>query len=420
MEPNAPRDPKDALLECAAFRQLPPELLEQVLHCMKPFACVADDLLIAQGTPGDALYLILEGSARVVLHLPDGADHTVGRLGPGDIAGEMSLLTREPRNADVIAEQPIRALRLPTDDFERLTAATPLLGVVLTELLAERLGTTSPDGLGGKLLDGYRVIRCLGRGGMSVVYEARREADDFPVALKMMSHRLLYQSGALARFRQEEEIAAGMRHENVARLFGSFGAYKTRFLVMELYDGPALGGWIRERGPFPEDEARSVLAQLARGLHYIHGLGVVHRDVKPRNVIVTRDGVVKLMDFGLSKGGLDAGDDTMTLPNTLIGTPSYMSLEQLSGKPLDSATDLYGWACTAYELVAGTPLFRPGDIVELIRQKSSIVLPPAGEIGHGISAELHELIRVGLSADPAERRLALGEIGDWPTVPLSP
>jgi CRP-like cAMP-binding protein len=182
--------------------------LAELLAVMQLHEYAAGDHLIEQGDPAEFLLLILTGTAWARVRDTPQDRPPVGKFGPGDIVGEMSLITDEPRTADVVAETPVRALQLSTSDFHVLTERHPDLRVVLTDVMADRLGHAKFDGLGGKDIHGYQVVQCVGRGGMGVVYEALDVAKGTRVALKMMNHRLIYQPNALRRFRREAAILA--------------------------------------------------------------------------------------------------------------------------------------------------------------------------------------------------------------------
>ncbi|HXV74742.1 MAG TPA: protein kinase [Candidatus Polarisedimenticolaceae bacterium] len=398
-------DPIAFLAAIPAFDGLPRELLGAMHERMEPRTFDKGDLLIRQDDTGEFLLVLTEGTADVSVRQSDGTRRTIGRVKAGDIVGEMALITGESRGADVEARERVRALALAATAFDRLARRTPLLGVVLTNLIADRLGDTSGDVLGGKTLNGYRIDRCVGRGGMAVVYEARRDADDRLVALKMMSHRLVYDSAALSRFRQEADVVERLEHENIARVFSRFSAFGTHFLVMEFLDGTTLDA-LRERGkPMPEALARPMVGQLSRALGYVHGRGMVHRDLKPGNVMITVDGRVKLMDFGLVKPLVITDERTATHEMKLVGTPSYMAPEQFSGEEFDHRVDIYALACLTLSMLLGEKVFRATNLLDLARRKLAYGVPPRREIGGGVSEEMHEFIVRGM--DPRqERRLA--------------
>lgn len=407
--PVADQDAWRTFCRCAPFATLPPVLLQEVFAAVEPRAYDAGDRLIREGDPGDGLLVLLAGTAHAALR--DGT--SVGAFTTGDVVGEMALVTREPRTADVIADTPVRALWLPAASFDRLAARHPVLAKVLTDLVAERLGRSHRDGLGGKTIDRYRIDRCLGRGGMAIVYHAHDEQTGKPVALKMMSHRLVYEAAALARFHQEAELLRSLSHPNLAALERLFPAYNTYFLVMEYCDGIDLGRLVQLRRALPEAQARPILGQLAVALDYVHQRGIVHRDLKPANVMLTRSGVVKLMDFGLAAAAVEMGDETCFAPAGFEGTPAFMAPEQLSNVPLDRRVDVYAFACIAYELVTGRTLFRGTTLVELIQEKLTLRLPEAGRIGSGISDELHRFLIAALTPGRDERLASVAPLMAW-------
>jgi serine/threonine protein kinase len=325
----------------------------------------------------------------------------------------MALITGESRGADVVAREPVEALALDAEEFHRLARKHPALGIVLTNLIADRLGRADWDILGGKIFEGYEILQCVGRGGMAIVYEARETAHDRRVALKMMSHRLVYDVASLSRFSQEADIVQGLEHENIARLFGRFSAYGTHLLVMEFIDGPGLDQLVKKHKAMTEEHVRPIVGQLASALGYVHERNLLHRDLKPSNVMLTREGTVKLMDFGLAKPLLNLDDRTITHEHALIGTPSYMAPEQLSGEDLDRSVDVYGLACLAYTLLAGRRLFDSKSLLELARSKLATSIPPAEEIGGGISSEMHEFLCRGLQPAREDRLSSVDGLIHW-------
>jgi len=399
-----------ALENCEAFTQLLPRLLDGVFAQMSEQVYEPNETIIRQGDPGDSVMVVLEGS--VVVALRDG--DTVQRittLGSHELIGEMALVTGEPRSADVLAEGDVRVLRLPADAFQELAFCNPELGVVMTALVASRLGEQSIDGMGGKEVGGYRIVRCVGRGGMAVVYEA--EGEEGRVALKMMSHRLLYERGAMARFEREASTLQSLQHRNIAKVHRNFPAFRTLFYAMEFCDGPVLADLIARHHPVGEDQARGIIGQVASALHYMHGEHVVHRDLKPSNLMLTQGGQVKLTDFGLAKPTGFTPGTSITEERTLLGTPLYMPPEQLAGEECDAAADVYALGCVAFELIAGRPAFRASTFTKLVEEKMSFGLPAADDIGGGVSAEMHAFLERCLRRDPRARDVDLATVAGW-------
>lgn len=410
--PDAQPSTWDLFRKCRALAVLPEVALREVFAAAEARAYQAGDALVTQGDPAEGLLILLEGSAHARLRRQDGA-HTLGRFTAGDIVGEMALVTHGPRTADVIADSAVRALLLPTATFDALAVRHLQLSLVLTTLVADRLGQGTHDGFGGKSVAGFRIMRCIGRGGMSVVYQAQDETSGEVVALKMMSYRLIYDAEALARFHQESDIHQSLEHENIARLKRLLPAYRTYFLVMELCDGMDLRRIVKLRGGLPEPEVRAILGQLAQALEYVHGRGLVHRDLKPANVLITREGRVKLTDFGLAMTVVIPEDDQTRAPDRVLGTPAFMAPEQLTGGSLDRRTDVYGLGCLAYELLTGSSLFVATNTMELMLAKATVQLPPASEIGDGISPALYAFLRGALNIDPDQRPSSLQPLVTW-------
>lgn len=410
-----PSDEYERILSsCKPFSGLPEELLAALLERMTETFYEKGEKLIRQDVRGGSLQLLLEGRAAVIVDagLEDPAE--VAEVTVGDVIGEMALISGELTSADVIARTPVRVLDLPAEDFHELARLRPEIAVVLTRLIAQRLGRADADALGGKLIHGYRIIRCVGRGGMAVVYEAGREADGQVFALKMMSHKLTYDTIALARFREETKLLDGFDHDNLARLVDRFSAYGTHFLVMEYCEGPGLDKVAASRVPIPEELVRPITGQIAVALDYVHNRGVLHRDIKPSNAMLTGDGLIKLIDFGVARPIKQTGDRTQTLETILVGTPFYMAPEQLDDTTeIDQRVDSYALACMTYEFLAGERLFKKSSSFSMWQQKMSLKLPPRETIGAGISEEMYDSLRRNLDPDPARRSFTVAAQAAW-------
>ena len=409
----ADRASREVLLESEVFRALRPRLVDQVFSAARERSYDPNETIIRQGQQGDSLFVVIDGEARVLLRGHDGTIRTIAKLSRGSVAGEMSLITQDPATADVVATTEVRVLVLSAKDFDGLAAKNPELTIVLTNVVADRLGRALHDGLGGKVLHGYQILGCVGRGGMAVVYEATELATGERVALKMMSHRLVYQPGAFSRFEREARIVLPLEHDNIARLKGHFPAFRTEFIVMEFCEGATLADVLARHGAFPENQAKRVLGQLASALQFVHDRGVVHRDVKPGNVMLTPSGRVKLMDFGLAKEDRMVTEDTATQSGTVLGTPLYMPPGQMTGDESGPTIDVYSFACIAYELIVGKPFFEGRTTRGLLQDKLTRRVPAPHEIGPGISPELHELLVSGLQNEPENRLASLTASAAW-------
>ena len=199
----------------------------------------------------------------------------------------------------------------------------------------------------------YRLERRLGVGGMSTVHLAFDTTLERYVAVKLLAEHLAADDAFVARFRREALAAARLVHPNIVQVFdfGSDDASGRQFIVMEFVDGNSCAEILRDRGPLAPRDAVDILTQACRGLDYAHRNGVVHRDVKPGNLMVNTEGVVKLADFGIAKA---AEQSDITKVGSVLGTAAYLSPEQARGEPAGPASDLYALGVVSYQLMAGT------------------------------------------------------------------
>jgi serine/threonine protein kinase len=208
----------------------------------------------------------------------------------------------------------------------------------------------------GELIDHYRVLELVGRGAMGVVYKALDLNLERQVAIKVMSAEARSDPEFVERFRQEARMQGALNHPNIALLFDYFVHDGAPVAVMEFIDGESLEQLIRRRGAIPAHESIPIFKQALRGVAAAHRAGIIHRDLKPSNLMITRDDIVKVMDFGIAKR---QGAPGTTKVSTSIGSPLYMAPEQILGRPVDCRTDVYALGITLYELMSGQRPFNP-------------------------------------------------------------
>ncbi len=216
----------------------------------------------------------------------------------------------------------------------------------------------------------YEILGPLGRGGMGMVYRAFDRELGETVAIKVLRPDMARESGRVEqRFRSEIRLARRVRHRNVCSVYGDGEDRGLLYICMELVEGENLAPLARESGGLSHDEAWSVALQVADGLAAIHEAGVVHRDLKTANLMRDRRGVVRVMDFGIAKQHGATGGVTVTATGSLMGTPEYMSPEQLRGEDVDFRGDLYSLAVVIFELFTGALPFRgETPVVTIVRQ----------------------------------------------------
>ena len=410
-DPEARCDVEVSMAEESPFEQLPADVMQQIESRMHTQRFQPGEYLMKQGEPGTSLMVLVEGQVEVTVVSETGKPRLITRTDSCQVFGEMSLLAEEPRTANVVAKTPVVAQVLPAESFHELASQNASISVVLTKLISQRLGRAGRmDVLAGRTLGGYQIVGRLGRGGMAVVYEARDPVHNRPVALKMMSHRLVYDQAALDQFQCEANIIESFDHANITKMYGRFKAFHTFFTVMQYCDGITLRDVIQKNGPLPQPIVWGVLGQLASALKYAHSKGIVHRDIKPANVMVNRDGTVMLMDFGLAK---PADDGQSSLLNLIVGTPRYMAPEQMVGGQVDQVSDYFAMGCVLYEMLVGEPLIPETDWLNLLRHHAGWKLPDFQKLYPGLDPALDEVLQGCLESDPLERRLPLDDLIAW-------
>jgi serine/threonine-protein kinase len=247
------------------------------------------------------------------------------------------------------------------------------------------------------LCERYRLEHRVASGGMADVWAARDDVLQRSVALKVMRPDPGHEELFALRFKDEALHAAALNHTNIATLFDYGEDDDQAFLVMELVDGKPLSQVIREQGRLPADQVRSIVGQCALALGVAHEAKVVHRDVKPANILVRDDGLVKLTDFGIARAADASGH---TRAGDLLGTPSYLSPEQALGKPATGASDLYALGVVAHEMLCGAkPFDKPTPIATAMSHIHEAPPPLPDDVPEDLAGVIEDL----LAKDPQER-----------------
>jgi len=251
--------------------------------------------------------------------------------------------------------------------------------------------------------DRYRLERRLGVGGMATVQLAMDTRLERRVAVKLLAEHLAADSNFVSRFRREALAAARLIHPNIVQVF-DFGTEEDsgrQYIVMEFVDGPSCAEILRELRRLEPGDAVSILTQSCRGLDYAHRNGVVHRDVKPGNLLRSREtGQVKLADFGIAKA---AEHSDMTKAGSVLGTAAYLSPEQARGEPAGPAADLYALGVVSYQLLAGRLPFEAPSLTALARQQETTAPPPLHEVDPQIPRALSLVVARALERAPEDR-----------------
>jgi serine/threonine-protein kinase len=256
----------------------------------------------------------------------------------------------------------------------------------------------------------YRLEDVIGRGGMSTVYRATDRILQRTVAVKVMSAALAEDDPThVARFEREARAAASLVHPGIVTVYDTGVDGDQRFIAMEFVDGESLAKVIAQRAPLEPERAKEITAQVADALEAAHRAGLVHRDVKPGNVMIARDGSAKVLDFGIARVA-DAGSITRTA--TLLGTAAYMAPEHALGSAVDARSDIYSLGCLLYAMLTGGPPFSGEVAAAVMHQQVNAIPRPPSEANPRVSRDLDALVLQMLAKSPAERPQSAAEVRD--------
>ena len=267
---------------------------------------------------------------------------------------------------------------------------------------------------GTVLADRYRLLDVLGEGGMAVVHRARDELLARDVAVKILRPQYAADDEFVERFRQEARSAASLAHPNIAPVFDSGVDGDRQFMVMQLVDGPDLERVLAGHGRMPVAEALRIAMAVAEALQAAHDHGLIHRDVKPGNILLTSDGSVRVVDFGISRA---VSDVRRTTPGLLLGSMQYCSPEQVVGEEVGPPSDIYSLGLVLYELLTGVRPFDGSSPAAVALERVRHEPPPPSTVAQDLPAGIDELVMGALAREPAARYpsgLAFAEaIREW-------
>src|SRR5919112_2353635 len=254
----------------------------------------------------------------------------------------------------------------------------------------------------------YVLVQSLGTGGMGEVYLAHDEVLDRDVALKLLGERYAGDEGSAERFRSEALNAASLSHPNIIQIYNRSEAEDgTSYIVMEYVPGGTLSEQIDESGPFEASKAAAVAAQIAEALGAAHERGVIHRDIKPQNVLMGTSGDLKVTDFGIARAAVTGGASSV-----IFGTAGYISPEQAMGEPVGPASDLYSLGVILYELLTGELPFAADNSIAVCLKHVNEPLRPPKQLNPDVAEGMNFLVVMLLAKRPADRYASATELLD--------
>jgi eukaryotic-like serine/threonine-protein kinase len=246
----------------------------------------------------------------------------------------------------------------------------------------------------------YRVERTLGQGGMAAVYLAHDAELERPVAVKVLAEHLANDDAFRQRFLREARMAAKLSHPNVVHVYDQGDEDGRPFIVMEYVEGMTLGDELRRSGPLPPARVVDLALQICGGLEHAHASGLVHRDIKPGNLLLREDGTVKIADFGIARA---AQATKLTQIGSVLGTAAYLAPEQASAEPVTAAADIYSLGCVLFELLTGRTPYVFETLPELVVKQREEAITPIRELRPDVPPELEAAVMHCLARNPEYR-----------------
>ena len=267
--------------------------------------------------------------------------------------------------------------------------------------------------LGGR----YRLVELLGSGGMATIYRATDTGLGRDVALKLLRPEYLRDPDFSSRFRQEAQAAASLSHPNIVTVYDYGEDPSGPYIVMELVDGEDLATILRRSGALPPRQVARIGAGVARALAAAHARGLVHRDIKPGNVLIGADGAVKVVDFGIARAIAEA---QVTLPGTTLGSVHYFSPEQARGEPATASSDIYSLGIVLYEMLTGVRPFEGDSAASVALARLTGPIPDPTTVRPSVPADLAAITRRAMALDPKDRWPSAAVMADALDATLTP
>ena len=296
------------------------------------------------------------------------------------------------RNGTLVNGEPISECRLNPGD--RITIGNTVLAFTFEAPKSKWVGKT---------LEGYEIVEFLGKGGMGSVYKARQISMERFISLKILNEKLVADKEFIERFLQEAKAAGRLNHPNIIQVIDVAMSDGTYFFSMEYVDGPTVNRILKKQKDLSVDETLEIIFPMADALHYAHRNSLIHRDVKPDNIMINSDGQVKLADLGLARNPDEDMVDLINGKRIVWGTPTYMSPEQAMGNKLDGRSDLYSLGATWYQMLAAVPPYSGSTGPEIMQQHINAPLPSLLLRNAEVPLEICTMVEKLLYKNPDDR-----------------
>lgn len=379
---------------------LTPEALKIFLASMEEKRFKAGERLITRGEKGDKLFIIQDGTCSVIIE-KDGKAYPIVSLKPGDFAGEMALITGEPRSAHVDAETDVVVAEISREKFDAVCEEHPSLREILSEIVQENIFSSifKEQREVGK----YNIQDILGKGAMSTVYKGVHRYLNMPVVIKVLRHDMVMNPDFYNKFKEDAIKILQLNHDNIVTVFDIASLYRTIFIFREYLEGEPLHKILDKMPRQPLNRVIEFLLQICSGLAYAHKHGLIHQGIKPSNIFILPNDQLKLIDFGLAfpRWAIDTSLGKMV---------QYMSPEQIAGERLDERTDIYSLGITAFEMITGEKPFPDQDIDKSIEMDAIQEIPDPRSLRQELPDELCRVVIKASQKNPDKRYQSISEI----------
>ncbi len=348
---------------------------------------------VFQGREMDEAYIIRRGAC-IVLVEKDGHLYPVDHRSEGDLVNMSALFTGEPSMAHVESESEIDAWVIQKSAFHTIPENDPDLWEFLTEIVADRFDSKRPTSY--RTIGHYLITEIIGRGGYSIVYKGKNLLTQKPVAIKMMRHHMVLDSDFLEKLKREAHIVNLLDHENIIRVYDMVERYRTIFIIMEYLEGESILEKIQRHKTIPPQTAVHYLIQACHAIQYAYGIGILHRDINPGNLMVVENNRIKLVDFGVACS-LQEEDDLFD------GAFPYLAPEILQGETPSLQSDIYALGISAFEMVTGQRPYPEDDPARFTQIRCTEEIPDPKQLVPELSHRLARFIVTACRIDPARR-----------------